>query len=182
MHDPTDRSLVLRSRGGERRAFGELVERYQASVFNVCLRMMGERGEAENLTQDAFLRAHNRLGTFNEERPFGPWIRRVAANLCLNQLKRSRPVTTTLEDEDYRIEQGTSPQPEPALIEHERQIRIRNAILELPPHYRAVIELRHFQELSYAEISTELSIPISDIKSHLFRARKMLAKRLENHV
>jgi RNA polymerase sigma-70 factor (ECF subfamily) len=182
MHDPTDRSLVLRSRGGERRAFGELVERYQASVFNVCLRMMGERGEAENLTQDAFLRAHNRLGTFNEERPFGPWIRRVAANLCLNQLKRSRPVTTTLEDEDYRIEQGTSPQPEPALIEHERQIRIRNAILELPPHYRAVIELRHFQELSYAEISTELSIPISDIKSHLFRARKILAKRLENHV
>ena len=91
-------------------------------------------------------------------------------------------MTIPLEDEDYRIQQVSSPQPEEALIEHERQIRIRNAILELPPHYRAVIELRHFQALSYAEISTELSIPISDVKSHLFRARKMLAKRLESHV
>jgi RNA polymerase sigma-70 factor (ECF subfamily) len=182
MHDSTDHSLVLRVRGGERGAFSELVERYQASVFNVCLRMMGERKEAEDLTQDAFIRAHRRLGTFDEERPFGPWIRRVAANLCLNHLKRSRPVTIPLEDEDYRIQQVSSPQPEEALIEHERQIRIRNAILELPPHYRAVIELRHFQALSYAEISTELSIPISDVKSHLFRARKLLAKRLESHV
>jgi len=182
MHDPTDRNLVLRTRGGDGQAYGDLVERYQASVFNVCLRMMGERREAEDLMQDAFLRAHARLRTYDEGRPFGPWIRRVAANLCLNRLKQKSTAALPLEDVADRIEQVSSPLPEQAAIEHERQLRIREAILELPAHYRAVIELRHFQELSYAEISSELNIPVSDVKSHLFRARKTLAKRLESHV
>jgi RNA polymerase sigma-70 factor (ECF subfamily) len=182
MHDPTDRNLVLRTRGGESEAYGELVVRYQASVFNVCLRMMGERREAEDLMQDAFIRAHARLRTFDEQRPFGPWIRRVAANLCLNRLKRTRSAEVPFEGVAERLEGRSVPQPEQALIERERQLRVRDAILQLPPHYRAVIELRHFQELSYADIGVELGIPLSDVKSHLFRARKMLAKRLAIHV
>jgi RNA polymerase sigma-70 factor (ECF subfamily) len=182
MQDASDRSLVLRTRDGDRKAYGELVERYQASVFNVCLRMMGERREAEDSMQDAFLRAHARLETFDEERPFGPWIRRVAANLCLNRLKAHRSEPLPLEHVVDRVHQSSAALPERAAIEHERQLRIRQAILELPARYRAVIELRHFQELSYAEISSELGIPLSDVKSHLFRARKMLAKELDANV
>jgi RNA polymerase sigma-70 factor (ECF subfamily) len=181
MHDGTDRSLVFRSRGGDGEAYGELVVRYQASVFNVCLRMMGERREAEDLMQDTFVRAHARLRTFDEQRPFGPWIRRVATNLCLNRLKRKQSLDVPFGQLAERIE-GRSVSPEKSLIKRERQLRVREAILGLPPHYRAVIELRHFQELSYAEIGRELGIPLSEVKSHLFRARKMLAKRLEHHV
>src|SRR5262245_32172101 len=87
MGEPADRTLVLRTRAGEVEAFGELVQRYQGSVFNVCYRLLGERREAEDLAQEAFLRAYQRLGTFDADRPLGPWLRRVAANLCLNHLQ-----------------------------------------------------------------------------------------------
>jgi RNA polymerase sigma-70 factor (ECF subfamily) len=182
MQDPTDRSLVLQTRGGEAQAFGELMQRYQASVFNVCLRMMGERREAEDMTQEAFIRAHERLHTFDEDRSFGPWIRRVAANLCLNKMKRPSAPSVPLEDELDQPQRPQSILPEQALIVRDRQQAIRAAILALPVHYRAVIELRHFQELSYADIGEALGLPLSDVKSHLFRARKQLAERLEGHV
>jgi len=84
MPDPSDRDLALRARRGDAEAFGELVRRYQASVFNVCYRLLGERREAEDLAQEAFIRAYERLDTFDADLPFGPWMRRVAANLCLN--------------------------------------------------------------------------------------------------
>jgi RNA polymerase sigma-70 factor (ECF subfamily) len=182
MHELSDQDLVRRTRHGDLQAFGELVSRYQVSVFNVCMRMMGERRAAEDMTQDAFLRAHERLHTFDDDRPFGPWIRRVAANLCLNQLKRRRPVTIPFEDEMDLSRHQSRLQPETAVIQRERQRTIREAMLELPSHYRAVIELRHYQGLSYAAIAETLGLPLSDVKSHLFRARKQLAKRLQGHV
>ena len=95
MNAPSDRDLILRTKRGETEAFGELVTRYQTSVFNVCYRILHERGEAEDLAQEAFIRAYDRIHTFDIEREFGPWIRRVAANLCLNHLE-SQKVTTEL--------------------------------------------------------------------------------------
>ena len=89
MPDPSDRDLALRARRGDAEAFGELVRRYQTSVFNVCYRLLGERREAEDLAQEAFIRAYERLDTFDADLPFGPWMRRVAANLCLNWMERA---------------------------------------------------------------------------------------------
>jgi len=182
MVTPSDRELAERARGRDPEAaadaYGELVRRYQASVFNVCYRLAGERRLAEDLAQEAFLRAYQRLNTFDLERPFGPWMRRVAANLCLSRLQTSPPPTFSLEDEHDEpagIEHGD---PEAALEQAERARAVREALLSLPPHYRAVIELRHFQDLSYDEIAAALRLPLSDVKSHLFRARKLLAQKL----
>jgi RNA polymerase sigma factor (sigma-70 family) len=86
MDPPSDRDLAVRARRGDAAAYGELVERYQTSGFNVCYRMMGNRQEAEDMSQESFLRGYDRLATFDPARPFGPWIRRVAANYCLNRL------------------------------------------------------------------------------------------------
>jgi RNA polymerase sigma-70 factor, ECF subfamily len=177
MTAPTDCDLILRARRGDAdsaEAYGELVTRYQASVFNVCYRILHERGEAEDLAQEAFVRAYDRIDTFDIEREFGPWIRRVAANLCLNHLESQR-TTAELNDErdadnDQRLES--------AVEVHERSEQIRNALASLPAHYRVVIELRHYQEMSYDEIAEELSIPLSNVKSNLFRARKILAEKL----
>ena len=91
MNDPSDRDLILRARRGETEAFGELVRRTQTAVFNVCYRLTGERREAEDMAQETFIRAYERLGTFDLERPFLPWVRRVAANLCLNHLSAQTP-------------------------------------------------------------------------------------------
>ena len=177
MADPTDRDLAIRARRGEAEAFGDLVRRYQTSVFNVCYRLMGERREAEDLAQEAFIRAYQRLDAFDAERPFGPWMRRVAANLCLNRLQLNTPLAAPLDEDRDEDITGT---PETAREQAERVEQVRSALLGLPAHYRAVIELRHFQELSYEEIAASLGRPVSDVKSHLFRARKLLAERLEH--
>jgi len=174
MNAPSDRDLIVRARRGESEAFGELVSRHQSGVFNVCYRLLHEHGEAEDLAQETFMRAYDRLQTFDLEREFGPWIRRVAANLCLNYLE-SRRVTAPL-DEERDADQTLLPE---AVTEvRERSEQIRAALSSLPPHYRVVVELRHYQELSYDEIAKELDIPLSDVKSHLFRARKILAEKL----
>ena len=170
----TDRELIVRARRGDRNAFGELVTCYQTGVFNVCYRLLHERSEAEDLAQETFMRAYDRLPMFDLDREFGPWIRRIAANLCLNALE-ARKVTVQLDEERDADE---TQRPEKQVEVQERSAHIRAALLSLPPHYRVVIELRHYQELSYDEIASELKIPLSDVKSHLFRARKLLAEKL----
>lgn len=175
MTAPTDRDLIQRACRGDGEAFGELVTRYQKSVFNVCYRMTNERREAEDLTQETFLRIYSRLDTFDLEREFGPWVRRAAANLCLNHLE-SQKITAELDDDR---DAGESSQPESVVEVRERSEQIRVALASLPAHYRAVVELRHYQDLSYDEIAGELHIPLSDVKSHLFRARKLLAEKLK---
>ena len=175
MTAPTDRDLILRARRGDAEAYGELVKCYQTSVFNVCYRILHERGEAEDLAQETFMRAYGRLNTFDIEREFGPWIRRVAANLCLNYLESQRNSAELDEERDT----GESPGPEAVVEVHERSEQIRRALASLPAHFRIVIELRHYQEMSYDEIAAELNIPLSDVKSHLFRARKILAEKLK---
>lgn len=152
--------------------------RHQGAIFNVCYRMLGERQDAEDLTQEAFLRAHRRLETFDAERSFLPWMRKVAANLCLNHLRSRKAAHLELDEERDAAPVDAPSNPEAARLRAERAQAVRAALLDLPPHYRAVVELRHFQELSYAEISEALGIPLSDVKSHLFRARRKLSERL----
>jgi len=176
MTAPTDRDLIVRARRGDAKAdaFGELVTRHQTGVFNVCYRLLHERGEAEDLAQETFMRAYDRLHTFDLEREFGPWIRRVAANLCLNHLEAQK--TAIQLDEERNADQ--SQRPENQVEVKERSEQIRSALASLPSHYRVVVELRHYQDLSYDEIAQELNIPLSDVKSRLFRARKFLAEKL----
>jgi RNA polymerase sigma-70 factor (ECF subfamily) len=174
MNTPADRDLILQARRGESGAYGELVTRHQVAVFNVCYRILHERGEAEDLAQEAFIRAYDRIHTFDVDREFSPWIRRVAANLCLNHLE-SQKVTTELDDER---DADQAQRPESVVETNERSGQIREALASLPANYRLVIELRHFQEMSYDEIAGQLNIPLSDVKSHLFRARKILAEKL----
>lgn len=173
-----DGELVGRVHAGDLEAYGDLVERYQSSVFGVCYRLMGERQSAQDMTQEAFLRAYDRLELFDVSRPFGPWVRQIAANLCLNELNRSRVTTVPLLDELDSRSGSEKRGPERAQERRETRQSVRAALLDLPPHYRAAIELRHFQELSYAEIGTTLNWTESEVKTNLYRARKELIERM----
>ncbi len=178
MDEATQRSLVTRAQRGDASAFGELIGLTQAAVYHVCLRMMGERREAEDMAQETFVRVYERLHTFDPQRPFLPWVRRVAANYCLNQLSRSAPAADSFDDAFDWAEESAGPL---AQIEQAEQARrVRAALLRLAPRQRAVVELRHFQELSYEEIAQALNLPISDVKSDLFRARRLLAEMLKD--
>ena len=178
MLEASDQALLLRAREGDAAAFGELVRRYQGSVYNVCYRLLGERQAAEDQAQEAFIRAYRRLETFDLDRPFGPWMRRVAANLCLNRLQAAPPPDVELDDELLLAAGDPLADPAAVVERDEAAEALRAAIRALPPRQRAVLELRHFHEMSYAEIGAELELPVSDVKSDLFRARRLLAERL----
>lgn len=183
-----EQELVAAARGGQPDAYGELVRRHQAAVYNVAYRLVGERQQALDLAQETFVRAYRALGSFDAERPFGPWVNRIAANVALSWLQRRRVPTVPLAreradgDGDGRAEvplPDYAAEPERVYLAGEAHERLRRAILALPAPYRAVIELRHFQDLAYEEIAAALGIPLSDVKSHLFRARRLLRERLE---
>jgi RNA polymerase sigma factor (sigma-70 family) len=182
-----DHQLVALALRGRPDAYGELVRRHQSAVYNAIYRLVGDRQEALDLAQDAFVRAYRGLDSFDTVRPFGPWIGRIAVNTALNWLQRRRVPTVPLargvageaiEERELSLADDTS-EPERVYLAGERQALLRGAILGLPPRYRAIIELRHFQELSYDEIAAALGISPSDVKSYLFRARRMLRERLE---
>lgn len=178
--------LITRAQAGQAEAYGELVRRHQTRVYSALVRMVGDRQDALDLAQEAFVRAYEAIGSFTPGRPFGPWIARVAANLALNWLQRRRLPTVALEPDDpeapgaARSPPDYAYEPERAYLSAEREAQIRSAIASLPPHYRAVIELRHFQELPYETIAATLNIPLSDVKSHLFRARQQLRQRMKD--
>lgn len=159
---------------GDRDAFGGLVKVHQAGVYNVAYRMLGECRAAEDAVQETFLRAYRAIRTLDPQRPPGPWLKKIAVNVCLNLLERRETLHL---DEEAAIS-GPDPGPELQTIAREQSRQVRAALLALPPRFRAVIELRHFQELSYNEMTEALHQPLSNIKSDLFRARKLLAEKL----
>jgi len=169
-----ERDLAQRAAQGDREAFGGLVECHQAGVYNVAYRMLGDCREAEDAAQETFLRAFRAIRRLDPQRPPGAWLKKIAVNVCLNRLERRG--TLTLDDE--AAIPASDPGPESQTIQREQTRQVRSALLALPPHFRAAIELRHFQELSYAEMAEALNRPLSDIKSDLFRARKLLAEIL----
>ena len=183
-----DHELVTLARNGDPEAYGALVRRYQAHVFNTAYRLIGEQQEALDVAQEALVRGYNALDSFDVARPFGSWIGRIATNLALNWLQRRRVKTISLASatgeqcgEEHVLDlPDYDAEPERVYLARERQARLRGAILALPPRYRVVIELRHFQELSYEAIAETLDIPLSDVRSHLFRARQLLRRWLED--
>ena len=182
-----ERDLLLKAQQGDGAAFGDLVRQHQTAVYNVAYRLLGRRRDAEDAAQEAFLRAFTALDRFDVERPFAPWIKRITTNLCLNRLGSSQSKTQVLasdlgNDETNPVDLDrwahADPTPEQVMVSHEQAGQVRAAILRLPPRYRVVIELRHFQDLSYQEMAETLGRPLSSVKSDLFRARKLLAQRM----
>jgi RNA polymerase sigma-70 factor (ECF subfamily) len=180
--------LLAQARKGVEAAFGELVGEHQMAVFNVAYRVLGNRQAAEDAAQEAFLRAFRALDGFDGQRPFAPWVKRICVNVCLNWLEAEgiRPQISATDMEQAEAASATveqwadsRPTPEQAVLQMETVQQLRAAILQLPPHFRLVIELRHFQDLSYAEIAATLERPLSTIKSDLFRARKLLAEAMK---
>jgi len=176
-----DQTLVKRTLDGDLEAFGELVQIYQTSVFNVCCRTLGNRRDAEDLTQEAFLRAYNNIKSYDQERPFGPWMRTLAANLCYNKLNRRELNRVPLEDERAFPQKDPDSSPEKALEISQENQTLYQALWELPHQYRIALELRHFQGLSYQEMAGALNLPLNTVRSHLYRGRQKLAEILEEN-
>jgi RNA polymerase sigma-70 factor (ECF subfamily) len=153
---------------GKRSAGDELVNRYQRSVFNVALRMLGNVQDAEDVTQTVFGNAFAALDSYDPKYRFFSWIYRMTVNESLNTLKRRRHVVSL---------DGSFDVPAPAAVSSgaaEAEERVGKALLALKPDDRAVVVLRHFVDFSYEEISDVLDVPVKTVKSRLFTARERL--------
>jgi RNA polymerase sigma-70 factor, ECF subfamily len=159
-------------------AFEDLVRRYQNRIYSLAYRMTGDNVEAYDLTQEAFLRCYAALPSFNPNLRFAPWLYRIATNLCINFLQSSR-VRKGGADPDLALQMpDRGKQPDSLFEEKEQRQRIHTAILGLPAKYRAVVILRHMQDKTYEEIAAILDLPLNTVRTHLFRARELLRRRL----
>lgn len=159
-----------------------LVENHRCDVVNFIDRYLGfvDGHVAEDLAQEVFMSAWKAAPSFRPRAKVRTWLLRIATNLCLNHRRNSRlRVTVSLSDQDAEVGHGTdSKPPDAVIIGREQAEAVRKVVADLPPKQRTAILLRHFHELSYAEIADVLATSVSAVESLLFRARQSLRKDL----
>ena len=171
--DAEDAALVSRCQAGDHAGFELLVRRYERVLFNVALRMVGDRETAADATQNTFVRVYEHLGEFDFNHRFFSWAYRILVNECLNILRSRRPGT-----EGTGSLAATDAGPFEKLARSERHHRIQAALMSLPPDYREVVVLRHFAGLSYKNIATTIGLPVKTVRSRLYTARQRLGELL----
>jgi RNA polymerase sigma-70 factor (ECF subfamily) len=175
--DPAEADLLGKARDGNLFAFEEVVRRYQRRVYAVAFRIVRRHDVADDVTQEAFIRAHQALKSFDLGRPFGPWICRIAANLSINHVRSPQSREEAL-PEGHAEEPSEAPGPETRVLEREGQEVLQRAVLDLPGEQRAVFVLRVYEELSYREIAETLGLSMGTVMSRLSRARARLREAL----
>jgi RNA polymerase sigma factor (sigma-70 family) len=182
-----DRQLIDMALQGDEKAFETLLNKYRNLVFSIMIKMVRNHQEAEDLTQEAFMKAFNSLSSFNDEFAFSTWLMKIASNNCIDYLRKRKLRTYSIHEpiqyKDEKIEidiPDHEPTPEKHLLQNERAEMIQTAIDELPERYRYVILLRHKEEKSYEEISEILNLPLGTVKAQIFRAREILNKKLKS--
>jgi RNA polymerase sigma-70 factor (ECF subfamily) len=181
-----DQSLIRRCLAGDEPAYRELVERHERAVYSVALRMLGRVEDAEDVTQETFVRMFRALDRYDPTRPFRAWLLTIASRLAIDQLRRRGTSATSLvrrepgsAEEEYEWEIPDPGQgPEARAIEAEEERSADRLIQSLPPHYRIVVIMRHMQDLSYEEIAAALQLPLGTVKARIHRARALLKERL----
>jgi RNA polymerase sigma-70 factor (ECF subfamily) len=171
---PSDGELVSATLAGQSEAFGLLVERYDRAVYNLALRTMRDVEEAKDATQEAFFKAFRSLRTFRPGSKFSTWIFSIAYHACCDRLARRKRYS----DAELPERADESPGPEQVAIRLDEAHRLRAAIDTLPEKYRVVVALYHLQGRQYEEIAKVLDLPMGTVKTHLFRAKELLRKRL----
>jgi RNA polymerase sigma-70 factor (ECF subfamily) len=173
-----DQLLIQRVRGGDQAAFTELVETYQKPVYHLCLRMLGDPGDAEDAAQESFLRAYMQLATYDAGRSFKTWLMAIASHYCIDRLRRKRAKLVSLDDEPLVQVLGLrcqAPLPDEAALYMEQASRMQRALTHLPTETRKVVALRYWGEYTCEEIAEATGSTVNAVKSRLHRARAALA-------
>ena len=188
--DP-DASLMLRVKGGDLRAFEDLVNKYKQPVTNLIYRMLGDAAEAEDLAQSVFVQVYKAADRYRVSAKFTTWLFTIARNLCLNEIRRrSRHPAESLdaphpEYEDqprHQFEDAKTDSPPDALLQGELEQKIQQALSELPESQRIAILLCRQDELSYEEIARVLGCSLSATKSLIHRGRETLKQKLKPYL
>lgn len=184
-----DLTLISRALENDQSAYQSLMKKYQRLVQNLVYKMISNKDDVEDLTQEAFIKAFNSLEKFDREYAFSTWLYKIASNNCIDYLRKKKLNTFSIDkeisqsDEDLRFEIPDEDfKPDRDIMQNQRTIFLQKAIDSLPAKYKQVILLRHKDEMEYEEIAKALGVPIGTVKAHLFRARELLNRYLRNKI
>ena len=182
-----DATLIKRALDGDQKAFRKLRQKYHEAIYNLIYRMIRDKDEVADLTQEAFIKAFMSLSSFNDEYAFSTWLYKIATNNCIDYIRRKKLQTFSIDkpieskESEFSFELPDSTyEPDRDMIARQRKKLLEDAITSLPAKYRQVIHLRHVEEREYQEIATMLKLPLGTVKAHIFRAREMLNKYLRD--
>lgn len=172
---------------GDRSAFEEVVAIFQHRIYQHCYRMVGNAYEAEDLAQEAFIRAYMNIHSFDHHRKFSTWLYRIATNLAIDHLRKRKPdyyLDAEIKGTDglnmYSQLPTNERSPEEEVESLEIQGHIHQEIVSLPPIYRSIIMLRYLEEFTLKEISEIMDIPLGTVKTRIHRGREALRKKLRH--
>src|ERR1700704_5720842 len=174
-------ALIQRCLQGDQLAWDAIVQQYRRKVFNVAYKFVGRHEEAEDLTQDIFIKIFKSLGTFDRRANFQTWLISVSRNLCIDHYRSVRQERQAI---DHQIDPNelspVSPEPGPiaAIEQQDRVVLLREALAALPESLRKAVLMRDIQELTYQEIADQLHLPEGTVKSRINRGRTELARQI----
>ena len=176
-----DAQLVVRSLKQDHEAFGQLIDRHASRIITLAYRMVGDRAEAEDLAQEAFLTAFKALPTFRADAKFSTWLYRIAANKCKDWLRAKRPGMGQQDvDIDELLDMQVADEQTPERLLSQQQVgrELEQAILRLPPLYREAFVLKHVEGLSYEEMEAILGVQGDTLKMRVYKGRLQLSREL----
>ncbi|NPV90686.1 MAG: sigma-70 family RNA polymerase sigma factor [Firmicutes bacterium] len=184
--DPV-RQLVARSQQNDLQAFEDLITRYQDRVFTLCRQLTGNHTDAQDLSQEVFVKAYFNLASFRFEADFGTWLHRIAVNQWLNFKRKKGILASVSLDEPIHTDQGEMARevasdtmtPEEAYEKEETRRLVHQAMQKISPEHRMVLVLREFNEMSYEDLAAVLDCSLGTVKSRLNRARQSLKEEIE---
>jgi len=177
-----DMAWVIQAQNGNDEAFTTLVETYQKPVYNLCYRMLGDPGDAEDAAQESFLRAYQNLARYDRNRSFATWLLSIAAHYCIDRLRRRKFVAFSMDqtdDEDeapIELPDTSALDPEAEAERREDQRQMHGLLKSIDATDRAALIMRYWNDCSEVEIAQALNLTVSAVKSRLHRARKELGK------
>ncbi len=182
-----DYNLIDKAIKGDQSAYERLMKKYYKLVNNLIYRMIYNKDDVEDLTQEAFIKAFNSLEKFDHQFAFSTWLYKIASNNCIDYLRKKKLNTISIdkefdnEDEDLRFEiPDNDYKPDRNILESEKTKILTDAINSLPEKYKSVILLRHQDDMEYEEIAKKLKLPLGTVKAHIFRGRELLNKYLKD--
>ncbi len=184
-----DSKLIKAALKGDQVSYRAIMKKYHDQVYGLLYRMVHDKGEVEDLTQEAFIKAFQSLKNFNEEFAFSTWLYKIATNNCIDYIRKRKLQTFSIDkpieskEGEYSFEiPDSSFEPDRSMIEGQRTKALEEAINSLPEKYRQVILMRHTEDKDYQEIADELNLPLGTVKAHIFRAREILYKKLKKKI
>jgi len=171
-----EEELVERAKRADHEAYALLVDTYKQRLFTYVYHMMNKEHDAEDMTQDVFIKAYTHLHTYTRQGSFWTWLSRIAYNHCIDELRKRSRIQFTPVYEDTLEPDGETP--EKICVDKEKREELYEQVMALQESYRDVILLRHMQQLNYQEISEVLGIPVSTVQVRLHRARNKLRNNM----